>query len=463
MNEYPTAFIQKMNRLLGDEAPSFWEALEDKPTSQGLRINTLKCAVEDFQELTKFNLDPLPWSEIGFQVEGEDLGSHPHHIAGLYYLQEPSAMAVAEVMGPEAGERILDLAAAPGGKSTHLASLMGQEGLLVANDPHGGRVQGLARNLERFGTRKALITQEKPHRLAQRWGALFDRVLIDAPCSGEGMFRVHPGEMKIWSPNFIQRCMDVQNELLWFGAQLVRPGGYLYYATCTFSPEENEGRIKQFLQARSDFSIVTIPRQPGFSPGKPEWVDGPPDLVETVRIWPHSSPGEGHYIACLQKSAHGETPPLKAAGYREPDQDTMSTYQSFVKEYLQEAHLPPEASAKYPYMTESDGTLSALSPLTPPLEGLQIKSKGWQIGKMKGGGFKPAHALAMGITRSGSRDRLEYAHQDPAVFRYIRGLSIPSPGRDGWVLVTVDGFPLGWGKRRENRLHSLSPRWLSQI
>lgn len=462
MSDFPKAFVARMNKFLGKEAPAFWESLRSGTPNRGLRVNTLKIPVADFKSRMDVDLVDLAWSEVGFRAERGQLGRHPYHAAGLYYLQEPSAIAVSEILDPQPGERILDIAAAPGGKSTHLASLMDDDGLLVTNDPHGGRVQALARNLERIGTRNTLITQEVPERLAERWGPIFDRVLVDAPCSGEGMFRVHPEEKRSWSTNFIQRCADRQNEILWFAARLVRPGGMLCYATCTFAPEENEGSVKRFLQGRPDYTVVPVPHRPGFSPGQPSWVDGPASLANTVRIWPHHGPGEGHFIALLKKS-DGDGEKREGAAHKPISQAKRKMYRDFVERRLQTDALPQKASPSYPYMAQHDEKLYALTELTPPLAGLRVRQAGWRLGSTGKGQFVPSHALAMGLSGDCFRDPLELTHRDPEVVRYLRGLPIQSSGEEGWTAVTVDGYPLGWGKRKGDRVHSHAPRWLSHI
>ncbi|MGM0374755.1 MAG: RsmB/NOP family class I SAM-dependent RNA methyltransferase [Chloroflexota bacterium] len=463
MSAFPPDFVERMNRLLGEDAPSFWKALEGQPPQKGVRINTLKITVDEFKPMMNTTLSPLPWTDIGFLVEGEDLGSHPYHAAGLYYLQEPSAMAVAEILNPQPGELVLDIAAAPGGKTTHLASKMRNQGALVANDPHGGRVQALARNLERWGTHHTVITQERPQRLADHLGPIFDRVLVDAPCSGEGTFRKDPGEIKKWTPNYVQRCAAVQNEILWYAAQLVRPGGYLVYSTCTFSPEENEGAVKHLLQARSDFKIVPITKMPGLSPGNPDWVNGPRSLENTVRIWPHKAPGEGHFVALMRRTQEGSRHPETFKATSQPLTQKRAAYRDFVNETFNKELLPALAAPEGRHLTLYGDRLYAAPEQMPFVEGLRVRHWGWWLGTFNKDRFTPSHALAMGLPSPCFQDRLDFRPHDQELMRYMRGLTIKSNGEDRWVAVTVDGYPLGWGKRKQDNLHSRFPRWLSQI
>jgi len=267
--EIPVAFLERMERLLGGEYPAFLASYDERP-SVGLRVNTLKIAPEVFRQIAPFELTPVPWCAAGFTiVEGDvEPGKHPYHPAGLYYLQDPSAMAVAELLDPQPGERVLDLASAPGGKATHIAAKMQGQGLLVANEIHSKRAWELASNLERWGVANVAITHETPERLAERFEGFFDRVLVDAPCSGEGMMRKGTAARIEWAPELIRGCTFRQADILEHAARLVRPSGWLAYSTCTFNPEENEGTVSHFIAARPDFELVEPPRQPGFTPGR---------------------------------------------------------------------------------------------------------------------------------------------------------------------------------------------------
>lgn len=245
-------------------------------------MNTLKLTQEQFHRITPFVLgEQIPWAPSAFLMEGEEKpGKHPYHRAGLYYLQDPSAMSPAELLAPQPGERVLDLAAAPGGKTTHLAALMQGRGLLVANEIKTKRVGHLAQNVERWGAGNVAVTNETPENLADHFGAYFDRVLVDAPCSGEGMFRKDMGARADWSLEMVQGCAARQGNILRVAGKLVKPGGFLLYSTCTFAPEENEGAIAGFLGEFLDFEVAVLPRYPGFIAGRPDWLG---DAVEIGR------------------------------------------------------------------------------------------------------------------------------------------------------------------------------------
>ncbi len=265
LEELPPRYLRRMETLLGSEYPLFLDS-HSAPPHAGLRVNTLKITFQDFESLAPFALRPVPWCPTGFLVlPGQQPGRHPYQQAGLYYLQEPSAMAVAEALAPRPGERVLDLAAAPGGKATHLAALMRNEGVLVANEVHPARAWDLAENLERCGVRVATVTNESPERLTTRFRGYFDRVLLDAPCSGEGMMRKSETARRQWSEELVQGCAARQEKLLPLAAQALRPGGSLVYSTCAFSPEENERVIASFLRAHREFELVEIDARPGYA------------------------------------------------------------------------------------------------------------------------------------------------------------------------------------------------------
>lgn len=329
-----------MRMLLGAEADELFAAL-GRPAPAGLRLNPLRGDPARLVEQLPWPLAPVPWCPTGYVVQivlddappadtpnsaltgsatpgSATPGRHPYHDAGVYYLQDPAAMAVAEALAPRPGERVLDLAAAPGGKSTHLAGMLGGRGLLVANDVHPRRAQTLLGNLERLGVRNAVVTNEAPERLARAWPGAFDRVLLDAPCSGEGMFRKSPDAIAHWSEANVLGCARRQDELLAVAADLVRPGGTLAYATCTFAPEENEGTVTRFLARRTDYELVPI-ALPGVRPGQAAWVDPPdPRLRHAVRIWPHTGTGEGHFVALFRRAPDSVAGTAQGADQRTP-------------------------------------------------------------------------------------------------------------------------------------------------
>ncbi|GIM47142.1 methylase [Collibacillus ludicampi] len=451
MIELPELFLKRMKQLLEVEFDPFLQ-IYSKPRVHGLRVNTLKVTVEDFLHFNPFHLTPVPWTNEGFYYEETDQpGKHVYHAAGLYYIQEPSAMAVASVLSPIPGERVLDLCAAPGGKATQIATYLQGRGLLVANEPHPVRVKALAENLERFGVKNALITNEMPNQLAKRFPSFFDRVLVDAPCSGEGMFRKDPEACAMWSMETIEQCAIRQAEILDAAAKMLRVGGKLVYSTCTFAPEENEQTIADFLERHPDFRLLTIPDLNGFSPGHEEWAQNNKfKLSQTIRLWPHKIRGEGHFIALLEK-IDGEDRKIKSVTPRVPS-DVIQAYLSFTQENLKE----PITGT---YMLFGDHLYLTMDQL-PDLSGIKVIRPGLHLGTRKKNRFEPSHSLALALEAKHALRTIDFSPDSAEVFAYLRGETIPRQGEDGWTLVTVDGFPLGFGKQTGSLLKNHYPKGL---
>lgn len=312
----PEAFLEEMKQRLGSALPDFL-ASYDEERLYGLRVNTLKLEAEAFRGVSRLRLAPVPWAEEGFYyAEDERPGKHPYYHAGLYYIQEPSAMAPAGLLDVQPGERVLDLCAAPGGKTTQLAAAMAGEGVLVANDVHPDRVKALVKNIELMGIRHAVVLNEDPARLTEAFAGYFDKILVDAPCSGEGMFRKEDEMAKAWRPDWPARYAAMQRLLLEQAAAMLKPGGTLVYSTCTFSPEENEASIAAFLDAHPAFEPVPVELTGGradWSPGRPDWLAPGAyargaETVASARLWPHRLQGEGHYVALLRQRAGAGAP-----------------------------------------------------------------------------------------------------------------------------------------------------------
>ncbi|HEX2945297.1 MAG TPA: RsmB/NOP family class I SAM-dependent RNA methyltransferase [Clostridia bacterium] len=329
----PEAFKDKMLGLLGEkEYGEFIEALSGE-RQYGLRVNRLKVGVEDFRKLSPFELEPVPWTDDGFYISGEDApGRHPYYHAGLYYIQEPSAMLPGQILGAKPGERILDLCAAPGGKTVQIAASMQGKGLLFSNDINTERVKALVKNIELCGIKNAIVLNESPEKLINNFEGYFDRILIDAPCSGEGMFRKDEAAARSWESFKCERCTKLQEPILRSADRLLKPGGTLVYSTCTFSPEEDERMIAGFLKEHSGYVFAEIPKIAGIEGGRPEWLDGGgideellhssltnscsgvsyhdsspletnvDEFRKAARLWPHRVRGEGHFVVKLFKT-----------------------------------------------------------------------------------------------------------------------------------------------------------------
>ncbi len=463
----PLAFMARMAALLDEEFPPFLGVLNQKPVP-ALRVNTLKLSVEQFQALSPWPLTPVPWCPEGFTLDRKlNVGTHTYFDIGLYYVQDASAMAVAALAAPQPGERVLDLCASPGGKSTHIASLLAGQGVLVSNEIDRGRADVLRRNLERWGATNALVLNETPERLAARWPAAFDRVVVDAPCSGEGMFRKNEEARYHWSEAHVLGCALRQREILASAAQLVRPGGRLVYATCTFAPEEDEGVIARFLRNRPDFELVQPPWYEGFQPGRPDWAEWPAaeelrgtqsnSLQRAVRLWPHKLQGEGHFVAVMQRAGDAPPAPWTPALPGRLAPADRSTLEEFWQPLLD---LPlPERLLLRPRGPQDVEVLTA--PVdAPDTAGLRTALSGWRLGALRKGRFEPSHALAAALHAPQVQQRLDEPLGSELVARYMRGETLDAPGPDGWLLITVDGFPVGWGKRSNGVVKNHYPKSL---
>lgn len=434
----PPAFLDRVRQQLGQSYEAFL-ASYDRPRALGLRLNPLKT---DRPPTLPFTLSPLPWAACGFWYPPEERpGLHPWHEAGLYYLQEPSAMAPAELLGAGPGLRVLDLCAAPGGKSTQLAAKMQGQGLLVCNEYHPKRAKILSQNVERMAIANALVLQETPERLARRFPGWFHRVLVDAPCSGEGMFRKEAAALADWSPELVEMCARRQAGILDAAAELLAPGGRLVYSTCTFSPQEDEEAVAAFLARHPEFEVETLD-VPWFSPG-----DGTagPGLEHTFRLWPHKLRGEGHYAAVLRKEA-GEAAPAPALS--RPDR-LPAPWEAFARDLG--IQLPAgKALAFGPSWFWAPEEL-------PDLTGLRVLRPGLELGQCRGARFLPAHALALWL--SGASRTWDLAPSGPEAARYLAGEELRG-GPSGWTLVTVGGLSLGWGKGSDGVLKNHYPKGL---
>jgi 16S rRNA C967 or C1407 C5-methylase (RsmB/RsmF family)/NOL1/NOP2/fmu family ribosome biogenesis protein len=441
---FPTGFEDKLSRLLGAEFDDFLAAY-DRPRNVGLRLNPLKQTCADGYPVT----GPVPWCPTGYYYDpAARPGLHAHHEAGAYYLQEPSAMAPASLLAPEPGMKVLDLCAAPGGKATQLAGMLQGQGLLVANEINPKRAKILSRNLERLAVANALCLNEHPKKLEERFPAFFDRIMVDAPCSGEGMFRKEEAAVTDWSQETVEMCARRQLEVLRSAAKMLAPGGRLVYSTCTFSPEENEGVIAAFLAEHGDFSIEQVPA-PWFEKGRPEWVqDGPADLCHTFRLWPHKLRGEGHFAAVLRRADLGDRTVL-------PGPKTVAVPKELTAFLSDTGTALPEG----PCM-EFGGNLCVIPPDLPDLRGLKVLRAGLEIGQVQKNRFTPAHAWALWLKTAASV--ADFPADSPEISRYLRGESIPAD-QTGWTLITADGLSLGWAKGSDGQLKNHFPKGLRWV
>ncbi len=449
--------------MLKEAYPAFVRSYEDAKY-QALRVNPLKTDREDFVQKAPFDLRPVAWEARGFYYASENQpGKHPWHEAGVYYIQEPSAMAPVAYLEAAPGERILDLCAAPGGKSTQIAAGLQGEGLLVCNEIHPQRAKILSENVERMGIRNALVTNETPAKLADTFVEFFDKILVDAPCSGEGMFRKNEEACDEWSLENVQICADRQDEILDCAAGMLRPGGRLVYSTCTFAPAENEGSISRFIKRHPEFHIVEVPLYEGMSRGNADWADESVEGIEkTIRLWPHLLQGEGHYLAVLEKD--GEVP----AGYQGFCKNGLQTGISLADGGKQKECGKGKGQSKNAQQTDLADykqfiadtlriglkgelllfgeQLYLIPEGMPSIQGLKVMRPGLHLGTLKKNRFEPSHALALFLTADDVKRSMDIQADAPAAKAYLNGMTLNHDGEKGWYLITVDGYSLGWGK-----------------
>ncbi len=454
MIQLPEEFKKRMEMLLGEEEYALFLKSYEREVHQALRINTGKISVENFLRISPFTLQPVPWAMEGFYYGKADRpGKHPYHEAGLYYIQEPSAMSVAALADPKPGERILDLCGAPGGKTTQIAARMKGQGLLISNEIHPARAKILSQNVERMGITNVLVTNESPQTLSRRFPAFFDKVVVDAPCSGEGMFRKEEQALLQWSSDNVKMCAERQDEILEEAAKMLRPGGRLVYSTCTFAPAEDEGTVGRFLESHKDFQIEKVSAYEGFAPGRPDWVSGQTQIENTYRLWPHRLDGEGHYVAVLKKE--GSEPEREAHFFHE---GTGSKKKVLPRAYQEFAEKNLTCTLKgTPVLF---GEQLYLLPCPVDLDGLRVLRAGLHLGSVRKDRFEPSHGLALALQAEDAVRCCPLSSKEAPVWAYLRGESLSFEGEKGWCLVLVDGYSLGWGKVSNGMLKNHYPKGL---
>lgn len=490
----PPAFVARMETWLGSEWPQLRDAL-DGTALRAVRLH--RVSAQPQQRLGDTDprkpmqpqllrqlpvppavactlLDAVPWTSDAFYIDAEaPLGKLVYHELGAYYLQEPSAMAVVEALDPQPGERILDLCAAPGGKTTAIAKRMQGAGLLAANEIHPTRVRILGQNIERLGV-AAVITNESPDRLAANWAAEFDAILVDAPCSGEGMFRKDPGARQTWSPESVATCTSRQRDILTQAVTMMRPGGRLVYSTCTLNPEENEQMVA-WLRDTLGLVLLPLPQWPQWDTARPEWADDSTDIAHARRLWPHRGRGEGHFVALLQKpgdrSGHATGPQRTVR--RTPGSNARPTisgrlareWQAWLQDVTAGATVPDKWRAPLhigdSLFTDETGAL--------PLHGLRVLRPGVCLATFKGDRFEPHQQWAMAVQGQNGANPLAQAGvgiSAVSACQYFAGMALAEvataggKSQRGHVWVHVDGLPAGWGKLAPGRINNLYPKGL---
>ena len=428
MYQLPEQFIQNMKKQLPEnEWEAFFAVYGNKPV-KGVRLNPLRGGRYALKQVLPFLQEPVEWEENGFYTEGEKLGASPFHFAGVFYSQEPSAMSAAPLLDVKAGERVLDLCSAPGGKGTQLACKMQGEGIIVLNEPILSRAKILSQNVERMGIKNAVVTSEMPAKLAEKFPAYFDKILVDAPCSGEGMFRKNADEaLREWSEENVALCAARQKEILENATKMLKKGGRLVYSTCTFSTQEDEGQVCDYLQNHPQMC-----------------------LIKQEKLYPHKIKGEGHFVALFEKTDGeiGDKKPIKPFVAR----DSERAYREFEKTFFREKFACN--------LHEANGVLYELPQNVFDWKGLQVLRVGVRLGEVKNGRFEPNHSLAMCLKKEEVLRAVDLSQTDERVGKYLRGETFEADVKNGWCMVCIEGFPLGFGKAVNGTIKNHLPKGL---
>ena len=441
------AFLERMQKMLGDEYEDFIKSYE-APRTYGLRVNTAKISCEEFEKIVPFPVTPIPWIPNGYFYPRDVRPSFcPLYQAGLYYLQEPSAMTPASCLPVTPGENILDLCAAPGGKATALGAMLNGSGLLVANDISSSRTRALLRNIELFGIANAFVTNETPAHLKNRFPEFFHKILLDAPCSGEGMFRKEDALARDWTPEKSEELSVLQKELILQAADMLRPGGQLLYSTCTFAPKEDEGVVSYLLENRPDMKLMELPAYEDFTPGVPAWGNGDPALSHCVHLFPHKMQGEGHFMALFRKE--GRTDLIGQFSYAKPNPDTRKWLELFFQEIGLKT-LGGQAFDWNRVETRKD-KVYYLPPVTGDFRGLTFLRNGLYLGDLKKNRFEPSEPFALALRKDDADGIISLSVNDQRLTRYLKGETLnigptEAAHTKGWHLLCVEGYPLGFGK-----------------
>lgn len=445
MIQLPADFIQKYQQLLKNQAAEFLASFNNEATA-GFRLNPLKVQAQYVDEDCS-----QPIAHISNAYYGTINGNNIDHLAGWIYSQDPSAMHVAQFAQPNPHERVLDLCAAPGGKTTQLAALMQDTGLLVANEINRSRARVLSSNVERWGLQHTLVTNNSPQELAKYFPEFFDCIVVDAPCSGEGLFRKDSEAMQYWSLEYVQKCAQRQRQILIEAVKMLRPGGRLIYSTCTFAPEEDEQNIN-WLTQKFNLTILPLHHYEGMDCGRPEWGDNNLELCKAVRLFPHHYQGEGHFICALQKA--GNAVATSTAKMNTTKLPNLKLWQEFVDHTLVDVHFDSLIVQKN---TLYNAALE-FSQHHP-----QIVRNGLMLGEFKKNRFEPNHALVLALKPTQFQQVIELEAEQFQHFIHGEALIIDNQGYNkGWVAVSFEHKIFSWGKLVGTQLKNFYPKGLRQ-
>ena len=432
-------FDARMKSLLKDEYDDFKKALLEKPV-KGLYLNRNKKNVE--RVLEEQYIEHHPIVENGYLYdENYHPGRSAYFLAGLYYIQEPSAMLVADALPIEPDDFVLDMCGAPGGKSCEIASRLTGEGVLIANDIEASRARILSENIERFGLDNTIVTNVDPMRFTKQFQEAFDKIVLDAPCSGEGMFRKLEQAIDTWSEEKVLECAHIQKNLLKGAYDMLKQGGMVIYSTCTYSYEENEAMV-HYAVDELGFELLPLNKSNGLCPGV--------DLDEVVRCYPHHYRGEGHFIALLRKPGNS---PRKQVRTIKPSVNLadLKVLKAFYQENL---------NKKVPsYIIENNGHLYAVKKNFPELKGIRVLRNGLYLGEVRKNRFIPSYSLALTLTKEDVKKSYDYPSESEEIKKYIHGETLEGTGKKGFGVIFVDGYPLSFYKE-SNQVKNLFPKGL---
>ncbi len=448
----PKDFTNKMQRLLKDEFEDFLKGY-DNDNFYSLRINTLKACCEQIINKNLFDFEPVPWCSTGFYYPSQQRpGRHAYHHAGVFYIQEASAMSVAECADITPGDKVLDLCAAPGGKSTQSAAKLMGKGILVSNEIVPSRAKILSQNIERMGITNAVVTNESPEKLEKKFAGFFNKIIVDAPCSGEGMFRKDPASIEQWSLSQVDVCANRQSLILESADKMLAENGIIVYSTCTFSPEENEMTIDNFLSKHPEYTLESPQIHTFFSKGVPEWSNSKRnDISKTMRLFPHKIKGEGHFVAVLRKYSDEQCKikPAKTV----TDKKLLAPFYDFEKKFLQ--------NISFQNLVLYGDNLYSIPDLCPDLSGIKVLRCGLHLGEIKKGRFEPSHSLALALKPENTKQSLDFTCDSQEIFKYLKGESLNiDTNYKGWCLISVDNYSIGWGKVSDGIVKNHYPKGL---
>lgn len=443
--ELPIKYMEKMQNLLGEDFEKYIESFNEK-NYQGLRANLLKITPKKLKDLLNFELIPIPWCNTGFYYpENIRPAKSPYYNAGLFYIQEPSAMSTGAMLPIEKGDKVLDLCAAPGGKSTQISAKLNGTGVLVTNDISATRCKALLKNIEINGIYNAIVTNETPKNLAKKFKGYFNKIIVDAPCSGEGMFRKDKEAIKSWETHKTDFCCTLQREILHYAKEMLDEGGIIAYSTCTFSPEENEEMINEFILKNKDFEIIDFEKSSGFENGRKEWIKSKNialGIEKTGRLMPYKVKGEGHFLALIKRKGHAKNLPIKTIP--PINKKEIQDIENFFKENLNISMFENLEIHKTSVFSIPNGI---------DLGGLRVVRSGFYLGELKTKRFEPSQAFAMGLKKENAKNIITFSIEDNNLTRYLKCESFAVNSKnDGWHLVCLEDYPIGWGKVQNGRL-----------